>query len=271
MTHSFAFIFPSNHLHLKQCDNHYVQEYEKIKSLGFDCFLIDPFDENSSLYPSVNNFHNKKFIYRGRVLRKEQYSHLYNSTLKNLKFSPKEYLNNHYLPNWYPHLKNYTFSTHILDDDMFESFFSENEGKTFLAKDYVKFLKTEELSIIKNFDEFKKFEKSVLKYKGFVEGGIVLSEFTNIQKETEAKLFVFNGEIFYPKSLLNMKYFEDFHSFAIQVKSHHNELFFSMDIVLDSNNNPKLVKIRDGQVSNYTGWQLDEFVKMFLTLKSHQT
>lgn len=266
MSNKISFIFPADPLNRKKCDDHYLKEFKALSELGFECFVIDPFDDGSSLYPHVENFQHKTFIYRGWMLSKDQYTHLYNKTFKQLKVSPKEYLNSHHLPNWYSNLKEFTFPTHILDDDLWENFFKENPGKKFFAKDYVKSLKTNDLSFIHNFEDFQKFSKSVLKYKGFVEGGIILRDFMELQKDTESRFFAFNGNLFYPETLTYREYFDSMHELAIQVKGHHTENFFSIDIVLDLNNKPYLVEIGDGQVSDYTGWEVSDFTKIFLNI-----
>lgn len=48
-----------------------------------------------------------------------------------------------------------------------------------------------------------------------------------------------------------------------------NKFFFSIDIVEDIYGKSWLVEIGDGQVSDYVGWEVENFAKIFLCLENN--
>lgn len=258
-----SFIFSADPLNPKKCERQFESEYSAFCAVGFECFLLDPLDEHSSFYPNISNFQKKVFIYRGAPLRKEQYCSLHSKVFKQLWVSPKEYINNYYLSNWPPHLSGLMPLMHIVDPQSVESFFEHNPLKTYMVKDYVKLLKTKEQSIVHNYREFKAFEKSILKYTGFIEGGLVLQDFQEFKEGTETRFFVLNNKLFHSTKDMGQPCFDLLLLIANKVRTLHMEKFFSIDVAIGVDDNPYLIKVLDGQISDCQKWDMVDFVKIF--------
>ncbi len=105
------------------------------------------------------------------------------------------------------------------------------------------------------------------KYRGGIEGGLVLRRFEDIKPETERRFFVLDGEVYGASDNDAML------EFAQEVSKLHTCLFYSLDIVEGLNGQFRVVEIGDGQVSDFKEWDIAEWLKMFdkLRLKDYRT
>lgn len=259
-----GFVFPSSFENKRKCDEAYESQYLKLRDSGFDVFLIDIDNLNEAKpYPQIPD--GLKLIYRGWMLDKENYQLLYKKTNNALISDVDSYLNSHHSPNWYFKVKEFTCEKIITDEENVVKEFNKKQWSKALIKDYVKSLKTGKGSIVESEEDINNAISDMKKFKGFVEGGIVLNKFVYLLPETEKRFFVLNGNVFSDSSIMDFDL--DLLGFAQQIAPKHNEFFYSIDIARDKDKKPFLVEIGDGQVSDMTGWSEDDFIKIFDSLK----
>lgn len=255
-----AFILPSHPFSIKEVDPSYEEEFNLLKNEGFKVYLIN-IDEldTTKIYP---NYEEEKLIYRGWMLNHENYEKLNNKVNKNLIVSPKEYLYSHHIVHWYDEIKEDTFETYFTDLSNASDLFKKLQWKEAFVKDYVKSIKTGKGSIVDSTNDIERLKDDILKYKGFIEGGLVFRKVERFDKTSETRFFVLNGKINVPKEVP-----EDMFNLAKKITEKHNAFFYTIDII-KQDNNYKVIEIGDGQVSDMVGWNPKDFIKIFNTLKN---
>ena len=135
-----GFIFPSDYFKSKQVDSAYLEQFECLRSSGFETLVIslEALTGSAKIFPDPGC---SKLVYRGWMLAPEDYLRLADAVKTagaDLWISPDEYLSNHYLPNWYPLISDLTPETHFcsVDDDL-ESVLIKLGWSKFFIKDYV--------------------------------------------------------------------------------------------------------------------------------------
>lgn len=258
-----GFIFPASFENKKTCDESYESQYNKLRDSGFPVFLIDIDDmESSKVYPLIPE--DVELIYRGWMLSENKYELLYKKTNNKLLVSLDNYLNSHHSPNWYSSVSDLTFEKIITDETNAGQKFIDSGWNSGVIKDYVKSLKTGPGSVVKSEEDITQAIENMKKYKGFIEGGIVINKFVDLNNESEVRFFVLNGNLYYDESVKNSEFID----FAHTVSSRHKEFFYSIDIAQSKDGELNLIEIGDGQVSDFTGWSEDCFIKIFESLKN---
>lgn len=255
-----AFILPSSPLSIKEPDYGYEEEYQLLKQAGFKVYLIniEEFD-GSKIFP---NYENEQLLYRGWMLNEKKYTNLYEKLNTNLIVSPKDYLYSHHIINWYEEVKEDTFETHFTSiEESKKTFLNLGWGKAFV-KDYVKSIKTGKGSIIDSVEDIDRIESDMLKYKGFIEGGIVLRKVEEFDKSSETRFFILNGKVNSPNEVP-----EGMLKLAEKISQQHNAFFYTVDII-KQNDQYKVIEIGDAQVSDMVGWNITDFIKIFKSLKN---
>ena len=102
----------------------------------------------------------------------------------------------------------------------------------------------------------------MLKYKGFIEGGIVLRKVEEFDKSSETRFFILNGKVNSPNEVP-----EGMLKLAEKISQQHNAFFYTVDII-KQNDQYKVIEIGDGQVSDMVGWNITDFIKIFKSLKN---
>ena len=267
----------------KEVDYMYAEEYKSAKQKFIQTSLIS-FEElkkgniESSLKRVNPNEEKEIGIYRGWMLKPNQYEMLYNSLLeKNIELinNPSEYKFCHYLPESYETIKNYTPKTTFkeLKSDFKISEF-QNEIDTFgekpiVIKDYVKSQKHywNEACFIPNAANKEKVNSVVNKFLELQDSdlneGLVFREYVELEKLTnhsesgmpltkEFRVFVKDGKI-----MTIFKYWdegdyqniepivEEFEVVIPKIKSN----FFTMDIAKKKDGKWIIVELGDGQVA----------------------
>ncbi|MFK7949573.1 MAG: ATP-grasp domain-containing protein [Saprospiraceae bacterium] len=268
----------------KEVDYMYREEYEAAKAAGFSVSLISfealkKENVDLALKRVFNRFGEKvEAIYRGWMLRPEQYELLYNGLRhKNIHLINKvsEYRFCHYLPESYDTIRAFTPKstfqklTTEFNINNFEELLKPFENQSIIVKDYVKSQKHywAEACFIPNANDLKQVEKVV---KRFIElqdvdlnEGLVFREFVELEALTthsksgmpltkEFRLFIKNGEI-----IQTFKYWDEgdyenvepnietFQPIIKNIKSN----FFTMDIAKQKNGDWIIMELGDGQVS----------------------
>lgn len=255
-----AFILPSSPFSIKEVDSAYEEEFNLLKAEGFKVYLIN-IDEldTTKIYPM---YEEEKLIYRGWMLNQENYEKLNNKVNQNLIVQPKEYLSSHHIINWYNEIKENTFETHFTDVDNATELFRKLQWKEAFVKDYVKSIKTGKGSIVDSTDDIERLKTDMFTYKGFIEGGLVFRKVEEFDKTSETRLFVLNGVVHTPKEVP-----EAMKMLAEKITHQHNAFFYTIDIIKQEDNY-KVIEIGDGQVSDMVGWNPQDFIKIFNTLKN---
>ena len=176
-----------------------------------------------------------------------------------LWISDNEYLSNHYLPNWYPLIRDLTPETHFcsVNDDL-ESALIKLGWSKFFIKDYVKSLKTSIGSIINEPSEISTVISEMQKFRGTIEGGICIRQVEDFIPETEQRYFVINDRVFAASADT------DIPDIIKECASRINSKFFAVDAIERRDGCQRIVEIGDGQVSGLVGWSIARFTSLWV-------
>jgi ATP-grasp domain, R2K clade family 3 len=257
-----GFIFPSDYFKPKQVDSAYLEEFECLRSGGFETLVISLEALNSGtpqIFPAPSS---SKLVYRGWMLASGDYPRLVaavRSAGSDLWISDDEYRSNHYLPNWYPLISDLTPVTHFfaVDDDL-ESALVKLGWSKFFVKDYVKSLKTSIGSIINDPSEISTVVAEMQKFRGTIEGGICIRQVEDFVPETERRYFIINHRVFAASPDTDIP--EIVTECANRIKSK----FFSVDAIERRDGCQRIVEIGDGQVSGLVDWSVDRFTSLWV-------
>jgi hypothetical protein len=270
----YRILFPSEPFERKVVDSAYSDEYGACKIMGIKTHLFDYEElvENDKLVSDIFFDDKATLIYRGWMLKPEQYSKLYNKILHKtngyvtLLNSPNEYQNCHCFPFVYKDIKDYTPRIVVLDkwDNVMELFsILPLLNYDFFLKDYVKSIKTnlgvEKISRkITTNALFQKVQEFVVERGNLFTGGIVFKEFVDLKKvdgiTNEWRAFFLygnlvdlsnNSEKIIPNQCHPPFEFVNRIGRLLDNKSH----FFTIDFALTENNNWIVIETGDGGVS----------------------
>lgn len=267
----------------KEVDYMYAEEYKSAKQQFLQTTLIS-FEElkkgnvESSLKRVRPSEEIEVGIYRGWMLKPNQYEVFYNSLLeKNIKLinHPTEYKFCHYLPESYETIKDFTPKTtfkELTPEFRLEDFQNEIDtfgNKPIIIKDYVKSQKHywNEACFIPNAADKEKVNAVITKFVELQDSdlneGLVFREYVELEALTnhsesgmpltkEFRVFVKNGEI-----MTIFKYWDEgdyqnvkpvideFKEVIPKIKSN----FFTMDIAKKKDGKWIIVELGDGQVA----------------------
>ncbi len=257
-------LFPSDFFKIKQIDVDYSEEYNTSKQLNFEPILFnyDEFinDKKLKLYP--HELSEGLCIYRGWMLKPEQYLELYNQLKqKNIILinSPTEYNKFHLFPNVYNDLKNFTPETiwyeniEEIDWNLVSKIF-----KRFIIKDFVKSVKgtsfpkffSSEINILEMNEYIKKF----IELRGSLyTGGIVIKEYVDLKfygdVTNEYRAFYLNENIVSVSRNSNQPNNCPFISLEFVNKFCSLGSFYTIDFAELNNGEWIIIETGDGQVS----------------------
>lgn len=256
----YVFLYPESYLKLKHIDEAYVDESSALRKSGHTIFS---FNSETYLEDDFSAISGSTVIYRGWMLTLEEYSKLENRLAEfdiKMLTTVEDYKSAHYLPEWVDKLGDLTPKSHCFKNvKAAREYVMHNEITSVFVKDFVKSLKTETKSFISDIEELDSWISEVEFYKGFIEGGICLREVEDFREETELRFFVVNGVIFNNGVQIP--------SIVMNVVGLIKLPFYSVDVVLNSDNEWRVVEIGDGQVSSSETWDLDRFGRIFNQLK----
>lgn len=255
---TYAFIYPCDPFNPKKVDPAFEEEFNLIKA-SHPTYLIDTDNLGVKALPLQTE---EICVYRGWMLVEDKYRQLEIKAQGQLLTSTQEYLDSHHLPNWYEAVKDFTASSVITNPAQAEQDFKATGWSQAFIKDYVKSLKTGTGSVI-DLSGLSEAITNMRKYRGFIEGGIVLREVKQLKPETETRFFVANGTLHIPNDRVALAQI----GLAEKIKlSFPDKKFYSIDIAQDEEGKNWLVEIGDGQVSDFVGWELPKFVKVLEAL-----
>lgn len=281
------FLFPASPLNSRMIDEAFQDQAIALKQAGFgtSCFDINMIDNRvtGAVPEDVTT------VYRGWMMAPTEYAFFYGWCLGK-KLTPltdvDQYLAAHHLPNWLPLVQNLTPATTVFPNDcaMFsgvaehglkdlawrlEEFVSSMMGgsvgplpegwKRFQLKDYVKSLKTAGGSVITKPEEIRPALENMEKYRGTIEGGIVVREYEDFFPNTEKRYFVINKRFYGQDVSFDTRAMSILHRVAREIPSP----FFSVDIAERTDGHFRIVEIGDGQVSDLVGWTPERFAEIW--------
>jgi hypothetical protein len=255
------FVFSAQPFALLEVDQAFANEARAFANAGFTISKISIEDLEQGLArikPTLPS--HKTIIYRGWMLTREQYqklSHAAETADSTMLTTPEDYLASHHLPNWYPKIAEFTPETRFFAAyaDL-ELELSRLNWSGYFVKDFVKSLKTSRGSILRSPEEIKELVSQMVHFRGTVEGGIVVRRLENLQPHSERRFFVLGGQ---PYTAADAP----IPQIVFEVAKRLAQPFYSVDIAVNIENQPRVVEIGDGQVSDLVGWKPGQFVKIW--------
>jgi len=249
-------------------DEDFYEEWQAFSALKIPCFVIDLNEVVSDFFPYhrfPESIKGTTVVYRGWMLSQGRYQWLQDSVeyhgammLTNIN----QYLNTHYLTNWYDNLRNFTPATAFYPigtvfSDLQPTVFPEWYKGSCFVRDAVKSNTTTRRSIAHTTHEINDIVNLIDLYKG-LEHCICLRQIEPLENKT--RYWVVNGRVYsmigQPKINLNVDW------------SVIDSPFYSLDIAY----NPKLkcnriVEIGDGQVSGRKGLLASDLAKLLQIMR----
>lgn len=252
------FLYPSDPLRTKKCDEIYAPEFAAVEGVGFgtSVFSLEEFQGGSFRpYPPLPA--DTVIVYRGWMLSAPEYESLA-SAIKAFAAVPltdaNTYALTHYLPNWYPLLAEFTPETRVFPADVDLTAALQCPGwDEYFIKDYVKSLKTSIGSRISTPEQALTIASEMRQFRGKIEGGFCVRRVENFLTETEKRYFVMNST---PCSMEG-----DIPVMVTECAWRIRSPFFSVDVVKRADGELRIVEIGDGQVSDVVGWTPEIFAK----------
>lgn len=243
----------------KKPDDSYEEEFNAAQAAGLTCSLYSAEDfEIGEFKPHPPLTEGEEVVYRGWMLSPENYARLQSAVESKggrMFTSPQQYRHCHYLPEWYSLCEDLTPRTIFLNKETdFPSALAGQAWQAYFVKDYVKSLTTSRGSVAKTVEEVEEIVALIEKYRGQIEGGVCIREFEALSPETEERYFVFKGKAFARDGVLP--------EIVERIAARIDSPFFSVDIVLSIEGEPRLIELGDGQVSDRKKWPVPRFVDM---------
>jgi hypothetical protein len=255
------FLYPNAPYQLGTADDHYAPEMNAVQNAGFSCSTISIEDLERGVFrlrPRIPE--GATVVYRGWMLNAQTHTQLVNGILASnahvLTDTPT-YLKTHHLPNWYEQIADLTPETRVftLEDDL-ESALRSLGWEGFFIKDYVKSLKTSVGSVISKPEQAAHVLAEMQKFRGAIEGGIVVRRLEEIDPASERRYFVIAGQPFAasgePPEVVQT------------CASRIDVPFFSVDVALRADDVLRVIELGDGQVSDLVGWTPERFAHVWL-------
>jgi hypothetical protein len=251
------FIFPSDPIDPRVIDEFFKHQAKVLEPDGYSLFSL----ENKRVTCRIPA--GQRVMYRGWMLNIDDYlllTGLVERAEGTMLTTPRQYLNTHHLPNWYPLLSDFTSETVIFPSEQLHSAGFDlvaelrNLGwEKFFLKDYVKSLKTAMGSLIDNAEDAPKVMALMEQFRGVIEGGLCVRKYEPDLGE-EQRYFIMNGQV--AGTSYRERDIEMLNSVAKRIDSP----FYSVDIAYDAHGRTRLIEIGDGQVSDLVGvWTPERF------------
>ena len=266
---NFHFLFPASALNPRMIDEAFQDEAITLKQAGFGTSVID---DQGFIRPKPEP--GATCVYRGWMLTPEEYGTLHRRVVSygvEMLISPEQYLVAHWLPNWYPLLKQWTPETVIVPFDNNEDVdlvgTCRNIGwEKFILKDYVKSLKTAGGSVATSPEQVPEIVDNMRKYRGTIEGGVCIRRWEEFLKRSEIRYFIINKRFYGMENLFDLRAM----SILDRIKDIVPSPFYSVDIVQRDDGEFRIVEIEDGQVSDLVGWTPERFAAVWKEVANTQ-
>lgn len=254
-----VFIYPESYTKTGRVEESFQDEFEAMEDEGFELYIFNTMELKDVDFSFCDG---KEVIYRGWHLKLEEYKELLErieSFGGKLISNLSQYKNGRYMSEWVDLIEKLTPKTHFFKNNSaaFE-FVSHHDHHKYFVKDQVKSLKDVASSnIISHREELESWVQEVEYFNGSLEGGICLREAEDFQEDTEMRFFVMDGAVYSKDNSTIVP------EIVTDVASKIELPFYSVDIILNSDNEWRVVEITDGQVSQSSTWEMEDFVKIF--------
>lgn len=204
-------LFPSSYFGIRKVDEDMQAEYDAVLNTGlFDVIIFGYEDWFSKGKITLSKRPEERTIaiYRGWMMKPDQYEQFYNALLDNnieLVTSPDDYAAMHVFPNVYEAVKDDTAKMMVfpLHEDL-PCDVLRREFSRFMVKDYVKSVKGTDFpkyfDSSVNQDELNHWMETFYKYRGnLLTGGICVKEYLDLKRygnqTNEFRVFYINHEV----------------------------------------------------------------------------
>lgn len=254
-----VFLYPESYTKKGLADSSFRSEYEYFEDEGLHVQVFNTLELENVDFSFCKG---KQVVYRGWHLKLPEYNELFEKVTSAgglLVSSKEEYRAGRYMEEWLPLIERLTPKTHIFKNPSAAiEFVDHHDHQKFFVKDQVKSLKDlTPFNIISHKEELLEWIQEVEYFSGELEGGICLREKEDYQLDSEIRFFIFEGQIY---SRDNSEIVPDIVS---EVASKIHIPFFSVDIILNQENEWRVIEVSDGQVSKSDTWELENFIKIF--------
>lgn len=205
-------LFPSSYFDVHKVDEDLQREYDAAVECGlYDQILFFSYEDwfhNNKLTLSSSPVGESRAIYRGWMMKPEQYQRFYNELLHQniiLSTTPEEYARFHMFPSIYPMVQEDTPQILLFPEGTpIDLVTVKKTFSRFMVKDYVKSVKGTDFPVFFDNsvtqDEFDHWMERFYHYRGSLfTGGICIKEFVELKKyadrKNEFRVFYINGEI----------------------------------------------------------------------------
>jgi hypothetical protein len=260
---SLHFLFPAHPIRSGIIDEVFADQFDSIRAAGFSASLLSEAVMESGK-PLRGVPVGSTVVYRGWMFNAAEYARMARA-IADAEATPltslDRYLSTHHLPNWYPHIAEFTPETRvILMSADLEGALRSLGWEAFFIKDYVKSVKTARGSIIDDPSQISEVVSELIRLRGEIEGGLCVRRVEPLDPASERRYFVVNGRPF--SATRDDAIPVIVHEVAKRIPSD----FFSVDIIRRADGALRVVEVGDGQVSDLVGWTTPVFAAMWAEL-----
>lgn len=254
------FLFPSDPFSPRAADELFREQMSALTEAGFSASVVpDTVVEEGKPLRGIPA--GSRVVYRGWMLRPDGYERLA-AAIENAEATPfttaEEYVAAHYLPNWYPLVREFTPETRVFPPDEKLVMRLEALGwDAYFVKDYVKSLKTSFGSLIHEPSQITQVLAEMHKFRGEIEGGVCIRRVEDFQPDSERRYFVLEGRPTGPDAS------EEIPDLVRTCAERIPSPFFSADVAKRQGGRLRIVEIGDGQVSDLVGWSPTGFAQLW--------
>lgn len=259
----FHFLFPASPFDPKLADEPFVAQQEALEAAGFNWSVCSDAEFNGA-EPLRGVPVGSTVVYRGWMATPSQYESFTNAVVRfgaSPLTSAAAYAACHYLPNWYPLIRELTPDTVILPEDAdLDTELRKLGWNAYFIKDYVKSLKTGPGAVARTPLQAKVIVEAMRTYRGEIEGGLCLRRVEAFEEQSETRYFVLRGQAHHPTDGTIPEIVQ---SCVERISSP----FFSVDVARRRDGDLRIIEVGDGQVSDLVGWGPDEFAGLWSSLR----
>ena len=186
-------LFPGSFMNYREIDVDMLEECRSAERTGLFNTVLFNYDEwlqGDKLRLNFSDNVSEQAVYRGWMLKPEEYSKLYSELSSNgilLLTKPSEYEDMHLFPNVYPHIEADTAGMMIFEDGKVDIEAVKRQYPRFMVKDSVKSVKGTEFPAFFDSkvtqDEFDMWMEVFYKYRGnLLTGSICIKEYLDLKR-----------------------------------------------------------------------------------------
>jgi len=254
-------IYPNDMMAPNEPDEFIAEEYACVKDAGIPVSLFS-LESLHDFSPKPSLAEGDLVLYRGWMMSPDEYTGLHGQVALQgaTMITPVEaYRLCHYLPEWYPLLRDHTPETHFFSEDGVDQIpdkLKELGWERCFIKDYVKSLSTGHGAVANHADEVPVILDEMRKYRGRIEGGICVRQYVELKPESERRFFVVHGTAHTADGSMVPAVVQ-------QAAQHIQSPFYTVDTAETCSDRVLIIELGDGQVSDRKEWATEALVATF--------